>query len=510
LINKKLRVALCISGQMRTYLDCIDSVYKHIMTKCNPDVFIHTWESTGGCEYIGEKESDILVLETELKKIYNAKVVVVEKFKDSYFDEIGGVKIPPILKELEYEHAKTFLPMLYKMKKCDQLRQHYEEDNSFKYDFVIRIRPDLKLTSNIPEYVFENRNILWTRDCDSFRINDQYLIASSEIMDKFMSLWEKLEEYWEDPLGSSYFTTHKLGNRLFYFHLKEHNIQFLNFDNRVEIIRFNHSKVKHKVNSVKNYIKKILKNIYLYNLFLKLKNHDKYRSKDKILILNFESNSSEYLMYMLQRMSSVPLSSSAKYRADYDKKEINNFNISAQKFIFLDDRITFLQQNNIKIILITKNIYDYILDLRYKIVNNSLNMDLPDDDFSIFYELNDDEQVEYIIDNYLEDLLLHYVSWYRYLVNNESLNYIWVEYRDLVDEKSNIFPDINDFLKFNISKKELENKTNIIKISLTDANVMKFNLERKKDNYVFSLLSIDKIQSLTNNYKDVDFSHIGL
>ena len=59
-------------------------------------------------------------------------------------------------------------------------------------------------------------------------------------------------------------------------------------------------------------------------------------------------------------------------------------------------------------------------------------------------------------------------------------------------------------------QKELENKTNIIKISLTDANVMKFNLERKKDNYVFSLLSIDKIQSLTNNYKDVDFSHIGL
>lgn len=42
-----MKVALCLSGQSRTFKRCFKSQKKHIIDRLNPDIFIHTWTFGG-------------------------------------------------------------------------------------------------------------------------------------------------------------------------------------------------------------------------------------------------------------------------------------------------------------------------------------------------------------------------------------------------------------------------------------------------------------------------------
>jgi hypothetical protein len=506
--NDKLKIALCISGQMRAYLDCFDSFYRYIINIYNPDIFIHTWEDAGRCENINEKCSTNIISADDLYELYNAKIVIVEKFDPQYFNEIDGIIIPSILNKLEQVHAKTFLPMFYKMKKCNDIRREYEKRNGIKYDFVIRIRPDLKLMSHIPKHVFENRDIFWTRSSDSFRVNDQYFIASSKVMNKFMGLWDNLEEYWKDPLGYCYNTTHKLGNRLFHFHLNNFGIEFKSFENRSYIIRNDFNKIDLVKGNIKYIAKRILCRIYLYDVFLKFKFYMRYRSKDKIIILGLESNNTEYLSYMINYLSRNRLSTADKYRYNFYKGDIDKYNISMQCFQFTDNNINYLRNNNIIFVILTKDIFNYIIDMRRKIILGKISDDtlvIPMDNFT---ELSVDNQIEHIIRKYVPEVLNSYANWYRHVVKGKSFIHIWIKYSELMENYCQVFSKINDLLGLGLNRSDL-NKSDILSISLDDANVMKYKLERD-NNYNFTASQLKSIYDLVEEYPDINFSYIGL
>src|SRR5690606_33833372 len=87
------------------------------------------------------------------------------------------------------------LSMFYSIEKCNQLKQEYEKDNNFVYDFVVRIRTDLLFMS--PFYIKKNidTNKLYVPyGYDYSGLNDQVAYGGSPIMDQYSMVFSKIEQ----------------------------------------------------------------------------------------------------------------------------------------------------------------------------------------------------------------------------------------------------------------------------------------------------------------------------
>jgi hypothetical protein len=79
----------------------------------------------------------------EIKNKYNPKKIIVDDYQIAYKELI---KYEPLL----YTNVNIFdivQPLWYSFHKSIQLKNEYETDNGFKYDYVIKLRPDIFPTS---------------------------------------------------------------------------------------------------------------------------------------------------------------------------------------------------------------------------------------------------------------------------------------------------------------------------------------------------------------------------
>ena len=131
------RVALCLSGQPRYIDQGYYFIYKHLLSKYDIDVFIHTWWNS---DYIGDDfqmtnlkrdarwDKDTLL---KISKYYNPKKIKTEDQKEfDYFRDVdyGG------------QHPISPYSMFYSIKESNKLKTQFEIENNFKYDIVIRCR----------------------------------------------------------------------------------------------------------------------------------------------------------------------------------------------------------------------------------------------------------------------------------------------------------------------------------------------------------------------------------
>ncbi|MGL6338266.1 MAG: hypothetical protein ACRC80_03910, partial [Waterburya sp.] len=163
-----LKVALCISGQLRGYEKAFQSWQEHIIERLNPDIFVHTWTD------IGFKQPAIShahrIIDGSFLSAY--KKVLLQQYSPSKIAHINFSEDYPAFKKLldsknrdctlqelnqlyqtqniaiEDDREAPFtekdnqMKMLYKVEACDRLHK-----NSGVYDLVIRIRPDLEIKS---------------------------------------------------------------------------------------------------------------------------------------------------------------------------------------------------------------------------------------------------------------------------------------------------------------------------------------------------------------------------
>jgi len=108
-----MKIALCISGQMRTYKDCYELLYENILVPLKPDVFIHTWSNSGVSNKVENRfdTENRDILETVLEEMYRPEMMVIEDFEAGFSDSIDEISVPEILKEHEPLHYKGCLIM---------------------------------------------------------------------------------------------------------------------------------------------------------------------------------------------------------------------------------------------------------------------------------------------------------------------------------------------------------------------------------------------------------------
>ena len=163
-----MKTAICLSGELRSIENCIEGWKEKILPKLGDyDTFYFTWDDDPDKEklkYLNQLNLKDIIIEP--RKTFPEKMYALRKRKE--------VNVQGLLRQT------------YCIKRSNQLKQKYEKEHNFKYDCVLRLRPD---TFIVPDSVFPdvssaNLNELHVFKHDAwFGYNDRIYFSNSENMD---------------------------------------------------------------------------------------------------------------------------------------------------------------------------------------------------------------------------------------------------------------------------------------------------------------------------------------
>lgn len=177
-----MRIAVCISGQPRSYEKGYEYLKRNLLDHHECDIFIHTWKN----------------------KVYDtSKVLELYKPVNSIVEEYFGVN-----KELDSKYTNT--PNAEKFPPSSTVCAYYSlfrscllkidhEIRTRQYDWVVKTRFDYALNVRIPFDQINPAN-LYIPNCRMVPThdfgNDQFAFGSSDIMNKYMGTYLGLESYY--------------------------------------------------------------------------------------------------------------------------------------------------------------------------------------------------------------------------------------------------------------------------------------------------------------------------
>jgi len=206
-----MKIAVCLSGQPRKALETYLYIFKNIIEPNNADVFMHmhydknnlfmekSHADNGNC--ILEKDIDKLLID-----LYKPTQYLIEsprnfKKPNLQLDEkrllrskqMNNHKNWTDIEHTEYT-IKQVMSMYYSIYKSNELKEIYSNETGIVYDYVIRIRFDLKITTPI---ICKNLdpNILYYIEMGQpdQMISDWLNIGSNAIMNIYASQYLNLE-----------------------------------------------------------------------------------------------------------------------------------------------------------------------------------------------------------------------------------------------------------------------------------------------------------------------------
>jgi len=225
-----MKIAVCFSGQIRTGIENYPNIkefFGELYDDC--DFFIHTWNFTEYKTYNCSNIASRPIIESvekfeEIKKLYSPKKMIVD------------------IKHIGYETAEKYgiQPLWYSFWKSVELKKQYELENNFKYDYVIKLRPDLVLNHHTCDDLIKEINTTYDNEFkiigwDGFDTpkhiqlsTDVFFISKSNEMNIAADYFWSLIKYYDN---------NNYTNLPFY--LKEYNIQSVKpvYVNRFVLLR---------------------------------------------------------------------------------------------------------------------------------------------------------------------------------------------------------------------------------------------------------------------------------
>jgi hypothetical protein len=131
-----MKYAILMSGYMRSGLYNYNYFNEKIFKNIDYDLFIHLWDiNEKGIQY---SDKDIL----KLKNIYNPKTILIESY--DLFKSQFNIKKPEWMTTgaCIYEN---FCGQIYGLYKSNELKNNYLKKTNYKYNYLIRLRFDIKI-----------------------------------------------------------------------------------------------------------------------------------------------------------------------------------------------------------------------------------------------------------------------------------------------------------------------------------------------------------------------------
>ena len=189
-VPENFKVAICISGHLRTFEENYKNTHEYLLSRYNCDVFVHTWNKAGTQRPTDSKlkNFDESELRKKIEDLYHPKKLVIEPPK--------LFTATPLMERqlLDRRDIPGVLSMFYKIEACNELKKQYEQENNMKYDCVIRFRSDISFAQPIPINKNFNDQYLYLPLYGHFGgLCDQIAWGSSEVMDKYSSVFSNIE-----------------------------------------------------------------------------------------------------------------------------------------------------------------------------------------------------------------------------------------------------------------------------------------------------------------------------
>lgn len=206
-----MKVAICLSGQPRFIEEGYNNIFEKITSKYDVDFFVHTWWnnelSATGCSRKYTYKSNALEL---IMEYYNPVLMLKEpQINFNTYTDVNYETMNPV----------SLYSMFYSIKWANDLKSFYEKKNKFKYDAVIRCRFDILIESfniNLLDLDLSDINLsyIYTDTVGNGHPNDQLAISSSENMDYYCGLYDKIDDYYNEGFKNF------VGERILKYHLK--------------------------------------------------------------------------------------------------------------------------------------------------------------------------------------------------------------------------------------------------------------------------------------------------
>ena len=270
---KKLKVALCISGQLRGYREAYESLKAAFIDPLQPDIYIHTWQDAGFKEPHSSSHADrvfsghFLGVYKKLFYIKNYSYPQIKQLLPSVFSllqnntAINKAQLQAFYQtesiEIEDDASLPFSAlsnrdkMFYKIHACNQL----VAKSGKTYDLVIRLRPDMVFSleegtdwkaiadiCNSQKVILANSagvGFSGFRDYgeEGYGIGDSFAISSQAGIDFYANVGMSINAFREQ--GLAYFSVHSshtlLGHGLWLGGYRRQQIPFANKTSLVNI-----------------------------------------------------------------------------------------------------------------------------------------------------------------------------------------------------------------------------------------------------------------------------------
>ncbi len=174
-----MKLALCLSGQPRSYAKAFEYIKRNLLDHYDVDVFIHSWKSKTNqvqlFEYIG--------------RLYGPVTI--------FFDPELSSNINSDMHVPNASHPANFCTsMFYSIYRANDFRIRHQTLNDVKYDYVIRSRFDFALNKVIDFGTLEKGKVYISKDTDGPNplLNDQFAIADPDTMNVYASTFLNLRQ----------------------------------------------------------------------------------------------------------------------------------------------------------------------------------------------------------------------------------------------------------------------------------------------------------------------------
>lgn len=222
----KRKIALLVCGEIRSgYEKTIENITRTIIKKYNCDCFLSTWEQVGRDKLTIEnhnKDKEELVDINKLK-LPNLKKYDIKKFIP--YEKIDYIH-PTIIKKSPKWNPIGTCYNIYHINNCLRIMEEYEKENDIKYEYVIKIRPDL-IVSNKFEMIFNDQELFFSikSSTDTTHKSDKLFYGKR---DKFINFIKKVNEYknkvWQKEMPKK-FELQPIGERMFHQVIRKYNIR---------------------------------------------------------------------------------------------------------------------------------------------------------------------------------------------------------------------------------------------------------------------------------------------
>lgn len=207
-----MRIALCFSGMMRTFDECLPTVVKHVV-ESNPEhefhSFIASWLERGKVDKSApvtwaSVTKDMEYVDTRTIMAFpglNVKAVRLDAFQGSDFmkqvdRDVNGKY--SARRNPGQSNLYNMLPMFKKMDQCHRLFLENVE-NGIQYDMIVKCRLDLFFTGDIKFQHPEGRT-LYLPNHERWgpgALNDQFYYGDPNVMSYMACMWNNLDNYYE-------------------------------------------------------------------------------------------------------------------------------------------------------------------------------------------------------------------------------------------------------------------------------------------------------------------------